>query len=343
MTGGAGLSGPSRGDALAGRAGATLLLLPVLRVTRIHWPLFWRVLALATLGLAVLVGPFVALRGGVTTKPAIARVLGLAEQAQPLALEREEPMPLDQSVFETYRIATARMLEAFRDAVTPLLVPFAVCGLVLASRTAGGSRVWLFLGIVLAASAGALVRLHAVSGYCSATHGLAPSLILMIAAAAGLAWLMDTVSLPGALVWAGTRATSTGPGCLGLGDRPGRRGTRTGLSRTARAGAVFGLLPNRRLARREHSRQRASARPDRLVAVLQQRAGYRFADVYQASADPSTRWIVARQQDVEGPWPYCQVVRELIGGREPAAVLPPHARPHQLQVRIYDRARKDEG
>ena len=44
-----------------------------------------------------------------------------------------------------------------------------------------------------------------------------------------------------------------------------------------------------------------------------------------------------RGPHVEGRWPYAQVIRELIGGREPVALIPARPAPGQLQVRIYDR------
>ena len=45
------------------------------------------------------------------------------------------------------------------------------------------------------------------------------------------------------------------------------------------------------------------------------RTGYNFADVYEAPADPHTRWIVVRDGQIDGPSPYCQVIRDLIGDR----------------------------
>lgn len=68
-----------------------------------------------------------------------------------------------------------------------------------------------------------------------------------------------------------------------------------------------------------------------------QRPGYHFANVYEAPADPNTRWIVVRTPHLVGRWYYCQVLRELIGGREPVALIPPLATPSQVQIRIYDR------
>ena len=98
---------------------ATLLILPMFPATRINWPRRWGAIAFVLAGLVFLVGPYIALKGGVGTKPGIARVLGLAPRSQPLALERETPLQPEQTTFETYRIASIRMLEAFQSAVTP--------------------------------------------------------------------------------------------------------------------------------------------------------------------------------------------------------------------------------
>ncbi len=66
------------------------------------------------------------------------------------------------------------------------------------------------------------------------------------------------------------------------------------------------------------------------------RPGYVFAGVYDAAANPRTRWIVARKPHVEGHWHYSGVLRTLIGGRAPIAVVPAQATPGQVQIQIYD-------
>ena len=113
---------------------ATLLISPLFRATRIEWPRWWWAVAFMAAGPAIVVGPYVALKGGVGTKPGIARVLGLAPQAQPLGLERGKPVPPGQSTYRTYHLATIRMIKAFRVGVTAPLFPFALFGLVLATR-----------------------------------------------------------------------------------------------------------------------------------------------------------------------------------------------------------------
>jgi hypothetical protein len=68
-----------------------------------------------------------------------------------------------------------------------------------------------------------------------------------------------------------------------------------------------------------------------------ERGGYHFADVYKAPADPNMRWIVVRRPHVMGHWHYSQIIRDLLGGRDAVAQVPPHAGPAELQISIYDR------
>ncbi len=315
----------------------TLWLLPMVRATRINWPRWWRALAFLAAGVVLLVGPYVAVKGGLGTKPAIARVLGLAPRSGPLDLEREAPLPADQSPVETYRAATVRMLEVFAAATTPPLLPIALVGIALAAVQTARIRAWLFLGIVLAGSAVGLVRLHATGGYCTVRHGLVPGIILTMAAAYGLSWAMSRVAIPGR--W------------LGLGqDR-----LRPGPAVWAVLLAFLVVLPNLRALGPPnagsfsvyHAAGRWIAQhagPAEGILDLtdwslyfSQRPGARFGDVYEAGDDPNLRWILARPSQVEGQWPYSQVLRDLIADRAPVAVIPPRAEAGQVQIQVYDR------
>ncbi len=146
----------------------TLGVLPLHRATRINWPRWVAAVAFLVFGSLVLAGPYMALKGSIGTKPAIARVLGLAPSSHPQGLERERPLPPDQTTLETYRLATARMVRVVRGVVSTPLDPLALLGLVVMAPGRARSRTWLFFGIVLLASAIGLVRLHATGGYCTA-------------------------------------------------------------------------------------------------------------------------------------------------------------------------------
>ena len=317
---------------------AAVLISPLFRVTRIEWPRWWRALAFMVAGPAILVGPYMAFKGGVGTKPGIARVLGLAPQAQPLGLERGKPIPPGQSTYRTYHLATIRMIKAFRVGATAPLFPFALFGLVLATRLPARARAGLFLLIILAASAVALVRLHATGGYCTARHGLIPGMLLTLSSAYAITWLLTKISTPGR--WLGrvgddrrvgpvSRAIVVGAlmimvlkiqdlGPLNPGPYAVYHATSAWLTRNARSGERVLDLTGWPL-------------------YFSDLRGYNFANVYEAPADPATRWIVVRQPHVQGHWYYSQVIRELIGGRAPVAQVPPRATPNQVQILIYDR------
>src|ERR687894_435817 len=82
---------------LPGALLATLLLMPLMRTTRLNWPRWGAAMAFLVLGPLLLVGPYLAIKGGVATKPAVARLLGTAPRSAPLAVERERPLDPDQS------------------------------------------------------------------------------------------------------------------------------------------------------------------------------------------------------------------------------------------------------
>ncbi|HEX3446885.1 MAG TPA: glycosyltransferase family 39 protein [Isosphaeraceae bacterium] len=317
----------------------TLLVLPLSRATRINWPRWWRAIGFLLTGVVLLVGPYIALKGSVGTKPGIARVLGLAPRSLSLALEREKPIPPEQTDFDTYRIATIRMLKVFRAAVTPPLFTVALLGIVLAAPLAakGRARAGLFLTIVLAASAVALVRLHATGGYCTVRHGLVPGIILTLAAAYGLTWLIEKVSIPGRWLGQADLRLRPGPAIWAL-----LIGGAVVFPNIQSQGPP---VPGPFSVYREtgHWIAENTTAQDKVLDLtdwslfFSGRPGYIFANVYEAPADPSTRWLVVRAPHVNGHWHYSEVLRELIAGREPVALVPPKADLNQVQIRIYDR------
>ena len=316
---------------------ATLLVLPIVPTTRINWPRWWGAVAFVLGGLVFLAGPSIILKGGVGTTPAIARVLGLAQRSQPFALERDTPLAPDQTTFETYRIASIRMLEAFQSVVTSALFPFTLLGLVLTRSSSSRVRAWLFLGMVLTASAVAIVRLHATGGYCSPRHALVPGLILTLAAARALDWLMGELAIPGR--W--------------IGLAHGRM--RPGPAIWAALISFLIMIPNVRssgpicpgpywayIATGDWLAQN-TREPERVLDLtdwslyFSRRPGYNLATVRDAVNDPNTRWIVVRGAQMEGDWHYDRIIRRLIGGREPVALLPIQIGHDKTPVCIYDR------
>jgi 4-amino-4-deoxy-L-arabinose transferase-like glycosyltransferase len=311
-----------------------LLFLPVLPATRINWPRWRRSLAFLAAGFVLVAGPYVASRGGLGTKPGIARVLGMAPRSDPMGLERERPLPPGQTTIE---IAVGRTARAFQESVTPPLFALAVFGVAISLASRERLRAWLLLLALLGASAVGLVRLHATGGYLTVRHGLIPGMILTIAAAHGLSWLMARASLPGR--WLGW---------------PQHDRLRPGPAVWAALIAALVVYPNLRgLGPRNPGPYSVYVEAGRWIAghasdservldltnwslFFSERAGYSFAQVYVAPSDPKLRWLVVRRPHVEGHWQYSKLLRELIGDRQPLAMLPDRAAADQVQVRIYD-------
>jgi 4-amino-4-deoxy-L-arabinose transferase-like glycosyltransferase len=316
---------------------ATLLLLPLHWATRIYWPRWWAAVAFLLLGPALLVGPYMAAKGGVGTKPSIARLLGTKPRSAPTALERERPLPAEQSTFETYRQSVQRMLKVVRASVTTVVLPFVVLGLVMARPWSSRARVWLFFGILIGASAVGLVRLHATGGYCTVRHGLVPGMILTLAAANGLAWLMRSVVIPGRWLGHCEEQFRLGPAVwaaalLALVAVPHVRAMTPyhGCFAAYRdAGAWIAETKSR-----EHGKVLDMTD---WALYFSGQPGFRYAEVNWAAIDPNTRWVVVRDAHTRGHWLYTPTIRHLIDGQDPVAVFPTRPGPRQLQIRIYDR------
>jgi hypothetical protein len=317
---------------------ASLLASAVFRATRLDWRQWRRLVGCLLGGVMLLAGPYIALRGGLGTKPGIARVLGLAPRSNRLALERERPLEPDQPLIETYKLASVRMLKVMRAAVTPTLLPFALLGVLLWARRGSHGRAAMFLAMVLAASAVALVRLHATGGYCTTRHGLIPGMLLSLAAAGGLGFVSGKLVVPGR--WLGIAYERVGipaPLCcvLMMVMLIMANGTRGMEFRSGGPFAVYHATASW-LSGNATGGEKVLDMTDWSL-YLSRRSGYHFAEVYKAPADPATRWIVVREPHVGGRWPYTSVIRDLIGDREPVALIPTRPAPGQLQIRIYDR------
>nr|WP_303652676.1 glycosyltransferase family 39 protein [Paludisphaera mucosa] len=315
---------------------ATLLLIPFHRSTRIHWPRWRRATALLVLGAIALAGPYMAAKGTLTAKPGPARVLGLEPRSPALALEREAPMAAGQTTYETYRLATLRMIEVVLANIPLALLAAALIGVATVRATSVPARTWLFLATVLAASALALIRLHATAGYCAARNALVPGMILTLIGASGLDWLIRRVAVPGRL--------------FGL----PRERLRPGPVVWAAAVALGVILPRFREPVVETpgpfnvywdaGRWLADSATDGEVLDLtdwslyfSRLSGSSFAQVREAAANANVRWVVATGSQVDEPSTYSEHLRALIGDRSPVATLPGAPRPGQVQVRIFDR------
>ena len=311
-------------------------IIPSARMPRRTW---WTGILLLTAGAAALVGPYVVLKGGIGTKPAVARLLGLAPPSDPGAVERERPLDPRQTKLVTYGIAARETGAAIRDVVPLPLLALATIGLPFAWIRSSNRRGFLLLGLVLIGWPLALVRLHATGGYCSPRHTLIVALPLLAAAAAGFR------TLAAVMVMIGKRVADREPpmgvirlapwvlvAMLALAERKA-------LLAPVNAGAAGYRQAGLWLA--EH----ASA--DEHVADVTgwsqfygARAGYVFANLIEAPADPALRWVIVRDAHLQGPWPYCERLRGLVVGAKLVVRFPPTASAGRSRVSIYERPRR---
>ncbi|WZO97106.1 glycosyltransferase family 39 protein [Isosphaeraceae bacterium EP7] len=314
----------------------TLLLMPLTQSTRMYWPRWWAAIAFLILGPALVAGPFVLARGGLATKPAVGRLLGLTAKSGTLAVERERPLEPDQSVAKTYALAFRSVARAIRDAVSLPLLPLVAFGLWIAWPPRERSRLWLFVMVVEGAAFLGLMRLHATGGYCTPRHAMLAVLPMFGAAALGLSTLIRAIVIPGR--WFGQPETTFRPGPI--------------IWAMAFAAIVTmqtdGLLApvNDRFGSYKDAGGWVSAHVPEGAKIVDVtgwsqfysgRPGYTFADLHDARPSGSARWIVVRDAHLKGPWIYCDWLREMVAGRTPVASFPPEPVRGVAQVYIFDR------
>lgn len=315
---------------------ATLLVSPLSATLRLPRAAWLRATALVVVGPLLVVGPYVALKGGIGTKPAVARLLGTAPKSSATAVERERPLDPDQSALKAFATSWRGMFRAVQGATTTPLLALAAFGLWFrgAPRDAGQSRGRVFVAIVGIAWMLALVRLYATGGYCTPRHALILALPLIAAAGHGLSRLGDRLAVQfagdaperarlvrGSACLAGLAAIALGWGARTLApinaDYAGYRAAGDWLAEHAPADArIFDLKG--------------------WAMYYGSRPGYSFADYGEAAADPKLGFLVAHDAFLIGEWPYCQTVRDLVGGREPIASFPPSRRKGVAQVHVFE-------
>jgi hypothetical protein len=287
------------------------------------------------IGPALLVGPYVASRGGIGTKPAVARLLGIAGRSPAMAVERERPLDPEQKPLETYALAARAMVRAVAEAVGVPLLVLAGVGTLASRRDSEGRRRQLFLTVIIAGWLLALVRLHATGGYCTPRHALIVALLLFAAAARGLYELADRFA-------AGSLGSRVG------GSEGGRRAVFLGACLVAGLGfwgreTVAPINPAFRAYRRAGEWLGANTPVEARVLDLKgwatfygDRPGYSFGELEQAMHDPTLRWVVAHDALLIGPWGYCDVIRGAVAGRSPIRSFPEKRQPGIAQVHVFD-------
>jgi hypothetical protein len=316
----------------------TLVLMPFLRSTRLNWPRWGAAVGLLVVLPGLIVAPYAWKKGGLGSKPAIARVLGTMPQAPPDAVERGRVADPNQSTLKTYATAAKETLSAVREAVTLPLLVLAPVGVFLSWRARHlEPRARLFVGLAVAGTLFALVRLHATSGYCTPRHTLTVSLLLFPAAAAGFVGLMERVRVPGRWVGAGDERLMLGPlvwiaVLLAFG---------TYIS----TGTLGHLNPQFQGYRGAAAYVAEHVPPGEKVVDYSgwalfygERPGYTFRQIADLPADPGVRWVVARESHLKGPWGYSRVLRDLTRGLEPVKAFPDKEGPGVARILVFDRA-----
>ncbi|MGE3818548.1 MAG: ArnT family glycosyltransferase [Isosphaeraceae bacterium] len=309
-------------------------LFPATRLPARRW---WRGVVFLGIGAAALVGPFVAFKGGIGTKPAVARLLGLAPASRPDAVERERPLDPNQSALQTVGLAARATLQSIRDAVTVPLLPFSALGIAVTSRRRGrtDARVWLFLAVIFSGSTLALMRLHATGGYCTPRHAMLVALPLFAAAGEGFRVVAAGLSR------LARRRFSTSPRSVRFLLNGGV------LLAVAAWNAPEILTPlneGKGAYRDAGLWLRTQTKPDERVVDVTgwalfhgDRGGYTFADLHAAQGDPALRWIVVRDAHLTGPWGYCDHLRGLVREATLVARFPANRRRRASRVSIYRR------
>ena len=314
---------------------ATLGFIPLLRSTRLHWPRWWAAVAFLVIGPACLIAPILVTKGGLSTKPAVGRVLGTAPKSPAWAVERQRPLDPDQSTAQTYLQATRAMALAVRDAVTIPLLPFALLGFIFSWPPGERARPWVFLSIVMIGWALALIRLHATGGYCTPRHAMILAYPLIASAAFGLEQLLKRIAIPGR--W------------IGREDGRYTAGPIVWLAALAGLFAMYQADLKAPINGQFHGYRDAAAylaahvpRDAKVVDVTGwslfygERKGYTFANLIEAMGDPGVKRVVVRDAHLKGRWEYCRQIQELIGDRKPVASYPEHPVGKQSVVFVYD-------
>ncbi len=320
---------------------AALLVIPLLRSTRMSWWRWGAAMAFLVVGPTLLIAPIIASKGGISTKPAVGRVFGTVSQSAASAVERQRPLKPNQTATETYVLATRAMAIAVRDAVTIPLLPLALLGLILAWPPGVRNRMWIFLTILMAAWTFALIRLYATSGYCTPRHALIVAYPLIAGSAFAMSRLLAMIVIPGR--WVGGDAEAR--------YRLGPIGV---LASLVALGFIYRTelttpINHQFAGYRDAAAYVAERVPpgERVVDLTGwvlyygDHPGYTFANLIEAMGDRNLTRVVVRDSHLAGPWEYCDRIRHLVAGREPVAQFPEHPEPKQSVVFVYDWAAEE--
>ncbi|HEU5115997.1 MAG TPA: hypothetical protein VFT74_04905, partial [Isosphaeraceae bacterium] len=284
-----------------------------------------------------LIGPFIALKGGLGTKPAIQRLLGTAPRSAADAVERARPLDPNQTELQTGLRAAKAVWESIRDIVSIPLIPLAVVGLVLAVRAGSAqSRVWLLMAVMGSAAVFALWRLHVTGGYCTPRHAIVLAIVLIPSAGYAVHRLLGAISIPGRVLGLGEGRFSAGPAVWAA----------VLLAYAGWAGPSLARPINGNLVGYRQAASWVAEHAPGDVRVMDatgwtqfyaSRPGYNFGNLHEGPNDPNLRFIVIREAHLHGQWWYCDLMRAMIQSREPVATFPENPEEGQARVFVFDR------
>ena len=312
----------------------TLVLSPRWVFSRLPKRVAW-VVALMPVALVMLIGPYIAIKGGLGTKPSIARLIGTAPRSDQFAVERQRPLDPDQTALKTLAIASKTVYKAVVEAVTTPLALLAFVGLILASRESGATRQWTLLSVIGVASFLALMRLHATGGYCTSRHALILAMIGFGAAAYGIDRLFGYIrSLASPRFEGMARFVAWPVVFLAV-------FAYAGPSLVDRLNPEFGGYHEAGDWLAENTSEQAHVVDVTGWSLFYGgRSGYTFADLIAAPGDPAARWVVVREAHLRGPWLYCKQLSALVEGLEPVATFLGDDDKRPTRVYVFDRAPK---
>jgi 4-amino-4-deoxy-L-arabinose transferase-like glycosyltransferase len=317
---------------------ATLVVLPFLRSLEFPAAQARWALCLLLFGGVAAAGPFMFLKGGISSKPSMSRLLGSAPRADAMAVERERPLEGTQSLPKTVLLAARAMVRAVARATTIPLLLLAPFGILAACATPSGRRYWLLLGIILGLCAFALMRVHMMAGYCTPRHAMVVAWILTLAGGAGL---VQVIAVLGRLVGRLQVPRWAAPGIA-----PALMALALIFFILISAPALLAPIDSGFAGYRQAGEWLATARspgervidPKGLALYYADEKGYTFARLTDGANDPNVRWLVAHDAFLRGPWDYCKLLRELVGGRRPTQTFPVNANRATSRVFVFDLA-----
>ncbi len=318
---------------------ATFMVLPFVPSIALPTTRRWWILGALFVGCLIAAGPFMLLKGGISSKPSVSRLLGLSPRAAAMAVERERPLDPTQSGAKTVLLAARAMTRAVATATTFPLLLLAPVGIAVSCSGPARRRSWLFLGVMLGLCALAMIRVHAVAGYCTPRHAVIIAWVLILAGGAGLErsasflvraasrllrdrWTTERLNLASKPIALGACLLAWGPAIAAPIDSgfAGYRQAGEWLGRAATAG--------------EHVID-----PKGLSLFYAGEPGYTFATLTDGSHDPAVRWVVLHDALLSGPWDYCTLLRGLVDDRRPAQVFPTKHLRGTAQVYVFDLSR----